>query len=176
MRLLIVRLASYLSFFVYSFRLKERDKLLLHSWGPSDFQLGGDFLRLVPKKNANLLWENTPTGKVSVMMKQKTSFTLLLLRPKKIIFDETGSYVLGLMDGQRTGLEIARILSETRSLNLEQAETSVRDFLRTLQRREIITLREREKTERFCNACGAKLPYDAQYCPLCGVKQTSNEP
>jgi len=154
----------------------ERERLLLHSWSPSDVQRGGDFLRLVPKKNANLLWENTPTGKVSVMMKKKTSFTLFPLRTKKIIFDETGSYVLGLMDGQRTGLEIARILGETRGLSLEQAEASVRDFLRTLQRREIITLREREKGEWFCSACGAELPSDAQYCPLCGVKQTSSEP
>lgn len=150
--------------------------MLLHSWSPSDVQLGGDFLRLVPKKNANLFWENTSTGKVSVMMNKKTSFTLLLLRPKKIIFDETGSFVLGLMDGQRTGLEIAHILSETRSLSLEQAEASVRDFLQTLQRREIITLREREKADWFCSVCGAGLPSDAQYCPLCGVKQISSEP
>ena len=150
--------------------------MLLHSWSPSDAQLGEEFLRLIPKKNTNLLWENTPTGKVSVMMNKKTSFTLLLLRPKKIIVDETGSFVLGLMDGQRTGLEIARILSETRSLSLEQAEASVRDFLQTLQKREIITLREHEKAEGLCNACGTKLPSDAQYCPLCGIKQISNEP
>jgi hypothetical protein len=72
--------------------------MLLDSWGSGDVELGGDFLRLVPKKNANLLWENTSTGKVSVM-KKKTSFTLLPPRAKKLIFDETGSYVLRLIDG-----------------------------------------------------------------------------
>jgi len=153
----------------------KRKKLLLDSWSPGDVELEGDLLRLVPKKNSNLLWENTPTGKVSVMMK-KTSFPLFQRRAKKIIFDETGSYVLGLVDGQRTGLEIARILGETRGLSLKQAEASTREFLQTLQRREIITLRGREKAEGFCSVCGTELPSDAQYCPQCGVKQTSSEP
>jgi len=149
--------------------------MLLNSWDPGGVELGGDFLRLVPKKNANLLWESTPTGKVSVMIK-RTSFTLLPLRTKKLIFDETGSYVLRLMDGRRTGLEIARILGETRGLSLEQAEASTREFLKTLHKRAIITLRVREEAERICSACGTVLPFDAQYCPECGIKQTSSEP
>lgn len=147
----------------------------LHSWSPSDVQSEGDLLRLVPKKNESLLWEDTPTGTVSVMM-EKTPFLLFLSRVKKINFDVTASYVVRLMDGQRTGLEIARILAETRGLSLEQAEASTREFLQTLQRRKIITLQEREKAERFCGACGTGLPSDAQYCPECGVKRTSSEP
>lgn len=153
----------------------ERKKLLLYSWSRSDVELGEDLLSLVPKKNAKLLWGNTDAGEFFVMMK-KTSFPPFLRRIKKIIFDETGSYVLELMDGRRTGLEIAHILGETRGMSLEQAEASTRDFLKTLQKREIISLRGRAKAERFCGACGTGLPSDAQYCPQCGVKQISNQP
>jgi hypothetical protein len=147
--------------------------LPLDPWSPGDVELGGDLLRLVPEKNANLLWGKTRKGQVSVTMK-KTSFSLFPSRAKKIVFDETGSYVLELMDGQRTGLEIARIIGEAKGLGLKQAEASTREFLQTLQRREIITLRWHEEGEGFCRACGTELPSDAEYCPQCGVKRTSS--
>lgn len=29
---------------------------------------------------------------------------------------------------------------------------------------------------RYCTKCGAKIAEDDKFCPVCGVKQSSNEP
>lgn len=148
----------------------------LGSGNPDGAELGEDFLSLVPERNANLRWEATPAGEVSVTLKQRGSLPLFPSRAKKIVFDKTGSYVLGLIDGRRTGSEIARILSDTRGLSIDQAEASTREFLQTLQKRGIVTLREQAGAPGLCRLCGAELPAEALYCPQCGVKQNHSSP
>ncbi|MBS7609037.1 PqqD family peptide modification chaperone [Candidatus Bathyarchaeota archaeon] len=130
-----------------------------------------DPLNLIPERRQDLLWETTPTGEVSVTIKQRSLFPIPQ-RLRKIVFDETGSYVLSLIDGRMTGFEIARILSEAKGLGIEQAEASLREFLKTLQSRGIITLRG---GFGHCKACGADLPEGALYCPQCGTRQASEE-
>lgn len=128
-----------------------------------------DPLNLVPERRPDLLWETTPTGEVSVTIKQRSLFPIPQ-RLRKIVFDETGSYVLSLIDGRMTGFEIARILSEVKGMGIEQAQASLREFLQTLQSRGIIILRGGFD---HCKACGAELPEGALYCPQCGTRQAS---
>jgi hypothetical protein len=135
--------------------------------GEGEGKKEGDLLNLVPERRPDLLWETTPRGEISVTLRQRSLFPFPQ-RLRKIVFDETGSYVLSLMDGRMTGFEIARILSEARGLGIEQAEASLREFLQTLRRRGIINLRG---GFGHCKACGAELPEEALYCPQCGTRQ-----
>lgn len=162
-----------------------------HSSTPYDYVTGDeltrlirdDFLLLIPEKAEELDWKFTQK-EVSVTL-QKERRGIFGLKPRKVVFDEVGAFVLTTSEGNKTVREIAKLLSEAFRTGQEQAETSLIQYLTTLHGRGFIRLRKPPNWTpratptpalgtpiRRCGQCGSTLPVEAVFCPQCGAKVT----
>jgi hypothetical protein len=62
---------------------------------------------------------------------------------KMVVLDETGTEMLGLIDGQRTFRDLAEYLEKNRSLRVRQARESMAAFLARLSEERVIAFKRR---------------------------------
>jgi len=131
-----------------------------------------ELLRLTPVKNSELDWETSYDGVVSVIIPPKR---LSFGRTKKVVFDQMGSYVIGLIDGRRTVDGIIQTVVASKKLSESEARISVVTFIQTLENRGFIEMEVREQVKegvgKFCKECGERIPVEALFCPQCGTRQ-----
>jgi hypothetical protein len=77
-----------------------------------------------------------PAGKAKGLV----SRLLPALPESRIRLDALGSFVLGLVDGKRSVMQIVRAFAEKYRVNGREAELSVADFLKTLTRKRVLSI------------------------------------
>lgn len=105
-------------------------------------------LQATPRISGGVHLERTPAGEPVLLVERQVSedssrFGRKMfgkMGPRQLILDDLGTYVFGLIDGERTVREISSRFAEEHSLHPREAETSVTAFLNLLVQRNAITV------------------------------------
>lgn len=108
-------------------------------------------LACIPRKNDGIQWQELDNGDILFTyaiplnrlfraIHRKFSNNQAAIPTKKLQLDSMGSYVWGLIDGERTVKEIILIFAKEYTVTRQEAETAVASFLKNLGQRSFIAL------------------------------------
>jgi hypothetical protein len=99
----------------------------------------------IPLLNSGVRREERAGGALNVIVtvKRRSDFLGKFQPPtweRKIELDELGSFIVGLIDGERTALAIINAFVERFKINRREAELSTMAFLKSLAERNVISV------------------------------------
>ncbi|MCK5805618.1 MAG: PqqD family protein [Lentisphaeria bacterium] len=103
-------------------------------------------LESIPGLNGGVQLEEQPDGRllVKIQTPRQSKGWLARFQPatieRKVRLDELGAFVLSQIDGEHTVREIVRAFVKRFSVNQREAELSTAEFLRSLVKRNVISI------------------------------------